>query len=171
MFFKDIILEGENIVTKETSLSSIQQYFLNTTKDDAIVYKVTANIPSNEEGVLAFGISHINAGNVDGEFYMTKGHFHQNTTRSEYYWGIKGEGLLLLMDRDRNCIIEHVNEGSLHYIAGHLAHRLVNIGEDTLSVGACWSADSGYDYESIAQEGFSKRIFKDETQKYKIIQN
>jgi hypothetical protein len=33
---------------------------------------------------------------------MTKGHFHAIENRAEYYWGIEGEGILLLMDKKRN---------------------------------------------------------------------
>lgn len=75
------------------------------------------------------------------------------------------------MDRERNYQIIDVSAGTLHYIPGHMAHRLINTGNETLSVGACWCSDSGYDYDTIKNDGFSVRIFKDPNQKYRIVEN
>ena len=89
---------------------------------------------------------------------MTKGHFHAQSDRAEFYWGIQGKGMLVLMDRNRNTWAEEVYPGSLHYIGGEIAHRLANIGNEKLIVGACWPSDAGHDYEEIAKNGFSARL-------------
>ena len=89
---------------------------------------------------------------------MTKGHFHAKENRSEYYWGIEGAGLLLLMDKKRNTRAENMFPGSLHYIPGMTAHRVVNTGNCKLKFGACWPSDAGYNYETLFKEGFSKRV-------------
>lgn len=90
---------------------------------------------------------------------MTRGHFHEKREAAEYYWGISGNGLLLLMDEDRSHRVEAVSPGSLHYIPGWTAHRVVNTGDEPLRFGACWPADAGHDYDTIARDGFSARIF------------
>ena len=166
-------LSGDQIIKKQTKLCDILTYYLNqpTSADlDSIIYEVSMheNSKTPKDGDLFFGISNINSGDIDGEYYMTKGHFHADSSKAEYYWGISGKGLLLLMDRDRNYTVHEVYPGSLLYIAGHLAHRLVNIGDDILSIGACWHSTSGYDYETIKNSGFPIRIFKD-TNSYKTI--
>lgn len=57
---------------------------------------------------------------------MTKSHFHENMDCTEFYFGIAGEGLLLLMDETGQTWAEKIYEGSLHHIDGHIAHRLMN---------------------------------------------
>lgn len=89
---------------------------------------------------------------------MTKGHFHQTENRAEYYWGIEGKGMLLLMDKEGNTWAEEMVAGTLHYINGYTAHRVANTGDTTLVFGACWPSDAGHDYETIARHGFSKRL-------------
>ncbi|GAA3400471.1 glucose-6-phosphate isomerase family protein [Paenibacillus hodogayensis] len=123
------------------------------------VYEVEMHDRCGEvEGGLYFGVSHVHPGKVGNEFFMTKGHFHQKRDRGEYYWGIEGNGLLLLMDEARHSWAERVFPGSLHYIAGHVAHRLINTGDVKMIVGACWPSDAGHDYEAILNEGFSVRV-------------
>ncbi len=109
-------------------------------------------------GGLFYGISILFPGKVGNEYFMTKGHFHLKRDAAEYYWCVSGEGALLLMDEDRNTRVEWLKPGTLHYIPGHTAHRLVNIGETELVVGACWPSDAGHDYGSIADKGFSARL-------------
>ena len=118
------------------------------------VFKIDEN-----EGGLQFGTSYLYPGMVNGEYYMTKGHFHAISNRAEFYLCLKGEGLLLLMDRDRKWWAEKVRPNSLHYIPGDVAHRLINISEEILTVLACWNSDAGHDYGSIENKGFSVRFF------------
>lgn len=48
------------------------------------------------EGALFVGVTHLRAGNVGDEFFMTRGHFHQRREQGEVYFGLRGCGLLLL---------------------------------------------------------------------------
>jgi glucose-6-phosphate isomerase len=129
---------------------------------ERIAYEVELHNPEDGvEGALQFGTSYLYPGKVNGEFFITKGHTHEIENRAEYYFCIDGEGLLLLMDEDRNIIVQKVEKGSLHYIPGYVAHRLVNTGRDILTVGACWNADAGHNYGEIAELGFSKRVFEE----------
>lgn len=125
-----------------------------------LVYEVDsqAMVPEGTPGGLFFGTSYIHPGQVGNEYFMTKGHYHSRIETAEYYWGIGGEGILLLMNEDGECWAEKVEEGSLHYIPGKVAHRLVNTGTNTLVVGACWPSDAGHDYKSIEDSGFTARV-------------
>jgi len=51
-----------------------------------------------------------------------------------------------------------MSPGSLHYIRGQYAHRVVNVGGEPLLFWACWPSDAGYDYESVAERGFGARV-------------
>lgn len=129
---------------------------------EAIVYSVQSwlPVPPGTAGGLYFGTSTVMPGQVGAEYFMTKGHFHAQGDRSEFYWGVQGQGFLLLMDRARHSRAEKVFPGSLHYIPAETAHRLVNSGKEPLKVAACWPADAGYDYEEISRKGFSARMME-----------
>ena len=163
--FADGSLKGQSIQRKETRFKDIQHIFEMRDESvhiepETIIYEVEYYSKGEEyqQGGLLYGRSMIYPGKVNDEYYMTKGHFHQQREHSELYWGIQGKGILLLMDENRNTYAEIIEPGSLHFIPGYTAHRLVNTSDELLIVGACWSADAGHDYDTILTEGFSKRV-------------
>lgn len=162
----DGVCTGENLVHSQKTIGGLENIFVDEERRKAmdqseVVYRVEAYFPVAEgtEAGLFFGTSRINPGQVGDEYYMTQGHYHQKPDRGEFYWGIKGEGVLLLMDSDRKTRAEKVFKGSLHYIPGFTGHRLVNTGTEELTVGACWPSDAGHNYGDIREKGFSKGIF------------
>lgn len=158
-------LQGEEVRRKSTRIGDLTNVFLDeparmAMPKDRLVYDVAVYFPVREGtlGGLFFGITKIHPGQVGSEYFMTRGHFHALSDRSEFYWGIRGEGILLLMDRNRKIWAERVKAGSLHYIPAHTAHRVANTGDEVLSFGACWPSDAGHDYQEIALNGFSQRL-------------
>lgn len=158
-------LYGNEIVNSKKYLSQLSNVFANEAErqkmdQETIVYNVQAHLLAKEgtPGGLYFGTSIIHPGKVDTEYFMTRGHFHSISDRTEYYWGIMGEGMLLLMDKDRNTWAEKVYPGSLHYIGSDIAHRLANTGKTALHVGACWPSDAGHNYAEIDKNGFSAKL-------------
>ena len=158
-------LSGKNTGSVQKKLGEITSIFADqqaaeTMDPDTVVYEVSTHteVPEGTPGGLFFGTSCIHPGKVGDEYFMTKGHFHSRRETAEYYWGISGEGVLLLLDEEGNCKAEAVEKGSLHYIGGHIAHRLVNTGDSDLVVGACWPSDAGHDYGTIAESGFPVRV-------------
>ncbi len=125
----------------------------------AINYRTEVYTPETTEGSLQFATSYVYPGTVNGEYFMTKGHFHEISNRSEFYLCLSGEGLLVFMDRQRNWWAERMHKESLHYIPGHIAHRMINTGNDVLTVQACWNSDAGHDYGTIENDGFPVRFF------------
>lgn len=161
------VLSGQNVVRTERRVGDLVGLYADEQArqqldQGQVVYRVEMHtcVPESTTGGLLFGTSFLQPGRVGNEYFMTKGHFHAKRECGEYYWGITGEGVLILMDETRRCWAEHVMPGSLHYVPGRVAHRLANTGNATLAVGACWPADAGHDYESIAQRGFSVRLCK-----------
>ena len=129
---------------------------------DTLVYRVQAFQPVREgtPGGLYWGTTVIQPGLVGEEYFMTKGHFHRLADRAEYYITASGEGALILMDTERRTRWESMSPGSVHYIPGHTAHRVANTGRDPFSFFACWPADAGHDYDTIARQGFSARLLR-----------
>ena len=82
-----------------------------------VVYRVQAWCPVLEgtEGGLFWGSTVVEPGTVDGEYFMTHGHFHAKRDRTEYYGTVEGEGALILMDENRKTRMETMSPGSLHF--------------------------------------------------------
>ena len=158
-------LDGDKIIKSAKTIADLKNLFEDEVARSQMVqtqiaYRVEF-YPSDEAGTnggLFFGTSYLEPGKVGNEYFMTKGHFHAERDTAEFYWCIKGEGVLLLMDETRNCKAEYLKPGSLHYINRRIAHRVCNIGEETLVFGACWPANAGHDYENIINEGFPVRL-------------
>lgn len=166
LFVKNLLV-GKDIIKSSRVINDLSTIFadkdaLRLKSPNTPVYDVYSYLPAQEGtlGGLYFGITQIYPGKVGNEYYMTKGHFHSESDRSEFYWGLEGEGMLILMDRERNTWCEKMFPGSLHYIHGNVAHRVANIGNSFLSFAACWPSDAGHNYEEIANNGFSERLIE-----------
>jgi glucose-6-phosphate isomerase len=160
-------LEGANIRNSITRLGQLNEFFQDRAALAAmdlatVVYRVQwwEPIAAGVEGGLFWGATTIEPGRVGDEYFMTKGHFHAIRNRAEYYAGVRGEGMLILMDEQRRTRAEVMSPRSLHYIPGATAHRVVNTGQTALCFWACWPSDAGHDYETIQSEGFSARVLE-----------
>jgi glucose-6-phosphate isomerase len=160
-------LAGAQVGEKTATIGDLKDFFADETArsvmdQQTIVYKVQYYLPVEEGtgGGLFFGNTTIFPGKVGDEYFMTKGHFHAKGDRTEFYWCIKGKGMLLLMDRNRKTWAEEMHPGSLHHIPPYVAHRTVNIGEEPMTFGACWPSDAGHDYGTIRDVGFSARLLE-----------
>jgi glucose-6-phosphate isomerase, archaeal len=129
---------------------------------DTEVYSVQWWAPAKEgqEGGLLWGVTHLAPGRVGDEYFMTHGHFHALDTRAEYYTAVSGKGILLRMERNGHTWAEEMTPGALLYIDGKHAHRVVNTGDAPLVFWACWPSDAGYDYGTIARDGFGLRVLE-----------
>lgn len=160
------VIEGDGVIQNDKLLKDIASIYASpkaaSADNSKIAYSVYSYTNGDEKilGNLFWGLSVLYPFTVDGECNMTRGHFHQDRNCAEYYFGITGTGLLLLMDETGYTWAEHIERGSLHHIAGHLAHRLINTGAEILKVGACWPTTAGHDYKAIENSPFGYRIFK-----------
>jgi len=129
---------------------------------DTIVYRVWwwEPVTVGTEGGLLWGLTEIQAGRVGDEYYMTHGHRHAIANRAEFYGASVGTGMLVLRDEAGNSRAEEMKPGSLHYIPGGAAHRVVNTGDTPLRFVACWPADAGYDYDLSGSKRFGARVLK-----------
>ena len=156
-------LEGKNIDKIDRRIKNLKDIFfdkaaLEKIDPETVVYEVESYFPValNTEGGLFYGITYIHPGVVGNEYFMTKGHFHKIKNRGEFYCTLQGEGMLILMDENRNTWAEKMYPGSIHYINGNTAHRTANTGKSVLSFSAFWPSDAGHDYAIISEHGFSK---------------
>lgn len=167
VFFTKKMNELQGAIVKKTQkmgndVQDLYQYS-DGSNDEKVAYTVYhyATGDSHEVGNLNYGLSVLEPLNFQGEYNMTRGHFHENKECAEFYWCIAGEGLLLLMDESGETWAEELYCGSVHRIEGDLGHRLVNTGETQLILGACWSPGAGYNYQRIEEQPFGFRIYKE----------
>lgn len=158
-------ITGRDLLERTTRIGDLQAVFADEEArlelpPETPVYRVQAHIPAGEAvaGALSFGNTVIEPGRVGDEYYMTRGHFHAKRDRGEYYLGVSGVGALILMDEGRRTCWERMEPGTVHYVPGHTAHRVANIGSEPVSFIAFWSSDAGHDYATIASQGFSARM-------------
>jgi glucose-6-phosphate isomerase, archaeal len=130
---------------------------------DQVVYSVECWRPvvDGTEGGLFWGNSTVFPGTVGEEYFMTRGHFHSQRNRAEFYVTVKGTGMLVLMDAERRASIQEMSAGTTHYVPGFVAHRVVNTGESPLTLLACWPSDAGHDYLPTDEKGFSVRVMRE----------
>ncbi|WP_148243667.1 glucose-6-phosphate isomerase family protein [Enterobacter asburiae] len=150
-------------ISKTTHLADLSGVFSNDNAwrdgdPQQRVYDVEMFDSPSGEGALYVGVTHLYAGKIGDEFFMTRGHFHQRREQGEVYFGLRGCGLLLLQTASGEARLERVKAGSVHIIPSYTAHRLINTGQDTLSALAVWSSVAGHDYAALVG-GFALRVF------------
>jgi len=142
-------------------LSELAPYFadLAGVGEDQVVYE-TFGCPGEVEGParLLYATTVLQPGQVSGEYFMTRGHFHVNPERGENMLTLRGEGALVLMNREGETWTEPMRPGSVHDIDGRHAHRVANTGDEPLVFYVTWLSDCGHDYGSILEEGFGKAL-------------
>jgi glucose-6-phosphate isomerase len=119
-----------------------------------VVYRVSEIPVPLAEGNLLSSTTTIEPGTVEGEYHMTKGHFHAKIDRAEIYVTLAGEGRLVMATEAGEPAVEPMLRGSVNYVPGGWAHRSVNVGAVPLVFLAAFPADAGYDYKTIEEQGF-----------------
>lgn len=152
------------IVTKRY-LSDLKGLFANKESETALlaanpllyeVYEATEN-PA-EHGQLRYSTTIIYPGKVGDEYFMTKGHYHARGECAELYFGLQGEGLLLLQTPAGEVRAQPMTPGAACYVPPYWGHRTMNIGSTNFVFFACYPAEAGYDYQAIANKGFASLV-------------
>ena len=118
-------------------------------QDNPIIYKTFVKSFSP----MQLGLTVINSGAINKEFYMTRGHIHKKPT-PEFYILLEGSGLLLIQ-KGKPKIIK-LKKGEIALIPENYAHRLINTGNKKLKVLTIYHEDSQPNYKVK----FKKRFFK-----------
>ena len=134
---------------------------------DPLVYTVSAAPVPEEAGEVPFSITTIEPGDVAGELYMTKGHWH-TAREGEVYVGLAGQGGLLLFDGAEHRWTD-LSGGAVGYIPPEWAHRTVNTGDEPFRFLAIYPGAAGHDYQRVLEGGMGARVFrKDDGRGYEV---
>lgn len=157
-------LNGHNL-TEITMKYKDADYFMENdpNKDpEEVIYEAFYKESTPEEGHLTWGHITLYPGKVNDQYHCTKGHYHLNPHAEEYFLCMKGEGLIMFMNREGDCWCEELEEGSLHKVPEGTARRLINLGDDELMLSTCVSSDAGFDFESVTKKPFSCHVYEDD---------
>ena len=141
-------------------------------RGDAVAYEVTDYKPSANAGDIIIGVTRMEPGKVGDEYYMTRGHIHARPNRPEMYYGESGLGVMLLESPAGDIRTVEIGPRTMCYVPPFWIHRSVNVGQEPLVMTFAYPADSGQDYDIIANAGGMKnRIIDDGKGGWKAIDN
>lgn len=137
---------------------------------DPLIYEYYENSQPTVEGNLNFGVTIIYPGKVGKEYFLTRGHYHAKEGTAEVYYGLKGVGIMVLQTKKGESKWIQLGQGQVGYVPPFWAHRTVNTGKKKLYILFAYPSDSGHNYDTIKQKGFSKLVIE-ERGRPKIVDN
>ena len=147
---------SEHIVRKGRDMAG---YFLEDPEPEAVIYEV---YEAERAGNTCTALTVLKPGKAGNEYYMTKGHFHEDDESGETYVCLKGRGMILMQTRDGKAAETWLEPGTVASIPPGWAHRTVNIGKGDFIMVAIFPACAGHDYGAIREKGFVKRVVEKE---------
>lgn len=132
--------------------------------EDTLLYEVYELLRPEKEGELLSGLSIVHPGTVGGEYFMTKGHFHQVLDTAEVYLCLSGKGLMVMETPEGEWSVKELSPGVSLYVPPRWAHRSVNVGStEDLVTYFIYPAHAGHDYGTIETRGFRKLVVEGES--------
>ncbi len=139
---------------------------------ERMVYEVRDQRASENPGDLIFGTTVMMPGKVGKEFFMTRGHQHLKAECAETYFGLSGEGVLLMESPEGDIEVKKIKEEIMVYVPPYWIHRSVNTGKNPFIFLFNYPADSGQDYGIIERnKGMRKRIISEGKEGWTMIVN
>jgi glucose-6-phosphate isomerase len=137
-----------------------------------IAYRVNELRFTDRGNDLITGISVLNPGRVGSEFFMTRGHLHQRADRSETYYCLSGQGILLMEDLEGKVEAAEMRPGNLVYVPPFWVHRSVNIGSKIFATLFSYPADAGQNFDIVRKAGgFKLLVVDDGDEGWKLMPN
>jgi glucose-6-phosphate isomerase len=136
-----------------------QSYQTRLAQEDVVVYEFYEISRPKVVGELLHGVSIVHPGKVGDEYFMTKGHFHQILETAEIYYGLHGEGMMVMETPGGDWSVQELSPGKVLYVPPCWAHRLVNVSQmEDLVTLFIYPAQAGHDYGAIERQGFRKLV-------------
>jgi glucose-6-phosphate isomerase, archaeal len=126
---------------------------------DPLVYEFYDLGLPHDAGAVAFGTTMTYPGKVGGEYFMTKGHFHEVLDTGEVYHCLRGHGFMLMESPEGDWEAQEMRAGAAVYVPPRYAHRSINVSADEPLISFfAFRGDAGHDYGTIESKGFRKLI-------------
>ncbi|MBM3471393.1 MAG: cupin domain-containing protein [Armatimonadetes bacterium] len=161
-------LLGDGVIKLARRLSDLRGIFRDekaraemVVQVDPLVYEVFVAPAPESEGHLCHGVTVLHPGRVGDEYFMTKGHYHQRSEAAEVYYGLAGDGLMMLQTRWGLWRTVDIGPGTVVYVPPHWGHRSINTGDVPLILLFAYPGDAGHDYGTIESTGFARLVVAD----------
>jgi len=147
-------------------LSDMDHYFVDEPArseaeeaENRTVYEMHLTEPddSRPNVALAYSSTIVYPGQIGGEYFMTRGHAHDDPAATEVYLTIRGEGMMFLQTTDYQVQALALGKGTVLYVPGTAMHRIVNTGNEPLIAFAVYPKDHQEHFVAAARSTF-KRI-------------
>ncbi len=119
-------------------------------KGNPVIY----NVYIKDFGTFEAGLTVMESGAINKEFFMTKGHRHKKP-RKELYILTKGKGKLLIQEESKTKVI-NMKKDKLYIVPPRSGHRAINTGKGKMEFLSLYAKDAGHDYNFK----FKKRFFR-----------
>ena len=137
-----------------------------------VVYQVEDHRASEQAGDLIYGTTVMMPGTVGTEYFLTRGHQHMKAESAETYFGLSGEGVLLMESPDGDVEVREIRAEIMVYVPPYWIHRSVNTGNSDLVFLFNYPSDAGQDYGIIERNrGMRKRVVSDGEKGWKLKDN
>ncbi|MFZ5822943.1 MAG: glucose-6-phosphate isomerase family protein [Bacillota bacterium] len=123
-----------------------------------IMYETYESGVPEAAGHLAYGITVLHPGKIGAEYSLTKGHYHVQRETSEIYYGLQGNGYMVMQNEQGEFRAVAIGAGEVVYVPPGWAHRSVNTGAVPLIMLFAFPADAGHDYKAILETGFRQIV-------------
>lgn len=122
---------------------------------DPVIYDLLSLPYSNFSTDLMVVLTVLHAGDIQGESFHTKGHFHMDPDGPEYVMVLSGRGILERGTRDGTRNSSIMEPGIHILVQPGEAHRAVNPEDEPLLFLSLCSAIVGHDYRSVTPLGWT----------------
>ena len=137
-----------------------------------LLYRVASVEGGTGAGDLHYGVGLLMPGKIGDEYFMTKGHLHAWRPAAEFYFGLVGEGVMLLEDEATGeSRLAPLRPHGAVYVPGHTAHRTMNTGRGPLTYIGVYPAQAGHDYGAIAGRNFRMMVIERDGQPAMVARN
>ena len=128
-------------------------------KEDTLIYTSYCVEPAHGDGDMLYCLIKFTPGRIGSEYYMTKGHIHTWRAAAEFYFGLSGQGAMLLEDEfSGESKLVPLLPNSAIYVPGNTAHRTINTGSESFTYLSLGFAKAGHDYDFIAERGNFRKV-------------
>ena len=136
--------------------SSMPSYFSRRPIDDSdpVIYELFSLPMGASATDLMVVLTVLHTGDIYGEKFHTKGHFHTDPDGPEYVLVLSGRGILERGLRDGTREESPMEPGTHILVPPGQAHRVINIDNEPLLFICLCSAAVGHDYQSVALLGW-----------------
>lgn len=155
---KEIDRLGLTLDTRKWSDMKAHFPCVNSIAADPVIYEICTWPLTEGVSDLLVTVTVLYAGNVEGDPFHTKGHFHRKPDGPEVVVGYGGEGYLQLATETGDVTEIQFRDGEQVVVPPGYGHRVVNRSSSAVYYLSISTAHVGHDYESTSLVNWRREV-------------